>query len=184
MLKLTIEGNTVGELFDNIQRVLDEWIGDAQVHGAGLPDTSTDLKPVQSVKPEAPAQVLDIPQPTASELDVAGTPWDARIHTGTKSKNADGTWRKKRGVSNELYNKVIAEITSAAPPPPPAQTIDVPVPTNLDKDYADIMELVAIKGIDFGDIYNACAQVGVGSLLELKTQPDLQPVVYDILNNV
>ena len=66
----------------------------------------------------------------ARNVDSKGTPWDARIHSESKATVADGTWRKRRGVSDELFNEVMAELTAAtsndeagedeAPPPPPA----------------------------------------------------------------
>lgn len=31
------------------------------------------------------------------EVDSSGAEWDASLHTSTKLKNADGTWRKKPG---------------------------------------------------------------------------------------
>lgn len=31
------------------------------------------------------------------EVDSAGVVWDSTLHTSTKLKNADGTWRKKPG---------------------------------------------------------------------------------------
>ncbi len=31
------------------------------------------------------------------EVDSAGAQWDASLHTSTKLKNSDGTWRKKPG---------------------------------------------------------------------------------------
>lgn len=81
----------------------------------------------------------------ASNVDSKGTPWDARIHSESKATVADGTWRKRRGVSDELFNEVMAELTAAtsnddagedeAPPPPPADegnaqasSEDVPAP--------------------------------------------------------
>jgi hypothetical protein len=55
-------------------------------------------------------------------LDNADTPWDARIHTGSKSKTAIGMWKKKKGFavspdlteptmdeSGELFRKWISE---------------------------------------------------------------------------
>ena len=41
-------------------------------------------------------------------VDDAGRPWDTRIDSTGKTKNADGTWRLKRGVSKELVAEVIA----------------------------------------------------------------------------
>ena len=59
------------------------------------------------------------------ELDAAGLPWDGRIHSGPadkKKKNADGTWRKKRGVDDATVEQVTAELRQVmgAPSPTPA----------------------------------------------------------------
>lgn len=40
----------------------------------------------------APAQAA-----VSVEVDAAGIQWDAAVHTSTKLKNFDGTWRKKPG---------------------------------------------------------------------------------------
>lgn len=56
------------------------------------------------------------PNPGGVEVDKSGLPWDGRIHSGpadTKPKNADGTWRKKRGVSDDEVAAVTAELRAA-----------------------------------------------------------------------
>lgn len=72
-----------------------------------------------------------------SELDVNGLPWDARIHSSSKNKNQDGTWRYTRGGDPEVRARVEAALRSMmaegapatvesqsndAPPPPPPVT--------------------------------------------------------------
>jgi len=52
----------------------------------------------------------DTDDPNYPELDDNGLPWDARIHAGSKAKLQDGTWRKKRGVDDEDYNRVVEEL--------------------------------------------------------------------------
>lgn len=59
----------------------------------------------------APAVAAAIVDEPAEETDSAGHPWNAELHASTKSKNADGTWKKRRGAAQ-------AE-TPAAPPVPP-----------------------------------------------------------------
>lgn len=45
------------------------------------------------------------------ELDSAGLPWDGRIHGSTKTKNADGSWRQKRGLNDPaLKQRVETEL--------------------------------------------------------------------------
>ena len=51
------------------------------------------------------------------EKDVNGIPWDERIHASTMTKNADGSWKKRRGVDEATVNAVVAELTTPAPAP-------------------------------------------------------------------
>lgn len=44
------------------------------------------------------------------ELDKDGLPWDARIHTESKAKNADGRWRSKRNLEAAFKAQVEAEL--------------------------------------------------------------------------
>jgi hypothetical protein len=46
------------------------------------------------------------------ELDIHGLPWDERIHSSAKTKNADGSWRGKKGVSPTIITAVKAELLS------------------------------------------------------------------------
>lgn len=46
--------------------------------------------------------------------DSAGIPWDERIHSKNKGTNADGTWRKKRGVSAAEVATVEGELKARA----------------------------------------------------------------------
>ena len=62
--------------------------------------------------PAAPAQPEgDGPDPAS--LDVEGIPWDARIHSTPAKRNADDTWRKKRGVDEVEYGRIHAELQAA-----------------------------------------------------------------------
>lgn len=64
--------------------------------------------------------------------DKNGLPWDERIHAGTKALNADGTWKKRRGVDDATVAAVTAELTGAAPAPTPApqpEPTPAPAPT-------------------------------------------------------
>src|SRR6186713_168224 len=80
--------------------------------------------PVPPVPPAPPAPAAPAGPTNPVELDKNGLPWDERIHAGTKAKNADGSWRQRRGLNDEaLIKRVEAELrallannaTSAAP---------------------------------------------------------------------
>lgn len=75
--------------------------------------------------------------PTSDGLDKNGLPWDGRIHSSSKNKNSDGSWRYLRGVDKDLIGIVEAELSQltsndAPPPPPPVveqpKADDVPPP--------------------------------------------------------
>jgi hypothetical protein len=82
--------------------------------------------PTATAQPSAPAGV---------DVDAKGLPWDSRIHASTKVKNADGTWRARRGVDPQLVLTVEAELRAAlaipgpvAAPVAPPQQAQIPMP--------------------------------------------------------
>jgi hypothetical protein len=63
------------------------------------------------------------------ELDVRGLPWDARIHSRTKSKLANGEWKVARNTDPALVTQVENELSALVQPNPVA----VPLPqSNVD----------------------------------------------------
>lgn len=61
----------------------------------------------------------------APAFDSAGTPWDDRIHAGTKGTNADGTWKRRRNTPDATFAAVMTELKArgvapAATPTPAA----------------------------------------------------------------
>ena len=75
------------------------------------------------IEPEVVLQA----QSDTIELDASGLPWHSAIHSGNKTKKADGTWIKRKGVDDITFNKVTAELRltfpvagAAAPSPAPA----------------------------------------------------------------
>ena len=67
----------------------------------------------------------DVAEPQAEDLDSAGQPWNAELHASTKSKNADGTWKKRRGAAQAATETVAQDDAAtlvpmqSAPPAPP-----------------------------------------------------------------
>lgn len=103
------------------------------------------IAPVTSgTEPHTPAEPE---QPTSTgagvELDADGLPWDSRIHSSSKAKTQKGVWKKKKGVSDDIKDKVESELRQlmaapttepasspapVTPPPAPAEP-QQPVPT-------------------------------------------------------
>lgn len=66
--------------------------------------------------PPAPSAAPAAPAATAGSdmFDTEGYPWDARIHSETRNKNADGSWRVRRGVDKDLLAAVRLEFKNGA----------------------------------------------------------------------
>ena len=140
--------------------------------------------------PPPPATIIPqgpISPATGATLDKDGLPWDARIHASTKTFNADGTWRKKRGVETTLIQTVEGELkklmaipspaaaaptppvpppppgpatTQAAPPPPGPATTQAAPPPPANATEAELrMQFVALVG-------RASAAIQNGKLME------------------
>jgi hypothetical protein len=79
--------------------------------------------------PPADATTAAAPPPPvlAVERDAAGYPYDGRIHSSSKAKVSDGTWRMKRGVDPAIVATVQAELRGAMAAPAPASFVP-PVP--------------------------------------------------------
>lgn len=58
--------------------------------------------PAEYVHPATPAGPANVAG-GMPEFDSEGLPWDMRIHADTKGKNADGSWRRRRGVTDKTF---------------------------------------------------------------------------------
>jgi hypothetical protein len=77
----------------------------------GFPSSPEEIAATPS---EAPATPSEAPAtPSAVERDADGIPWDERIHTSNKSTKQDGTWKRKPGVDDAVFNGVLAELRAA-----------------------------------------------------------------------
>ena len=97
-----------------------------------------DTPPAQTAEPDtAPAAQPETAQPETAQPDTApaqpetdchGMVHDDAIHSTPASKNADGSWRAKRG-QKEAYEAAIAAATAPATAPAP-QGMPVPQPAS------------------------------------------------------
>lgn len=121
---------------------------------AGAPmvaNATPEIAPTASAA--APVATLPLALTATPELDINSIPWDDRIHSTTRAKNQDGTWRYRRNLDPQTRDMVMIELraragaapvpagtpplptppAAAPPPPPPPVTLPapgaVPVPT-------------------------------------------------------
>jgi hypothetical protein len=126
------------------------------------------------------------------ELDSAGLPWDARIHSGNKAITADGNWKYKRGVDREvLVPQVEAElralvgVPSPEPTPPAAQEPSPPTPPATPSasvtTFAQLITGITSNQIPEDQVNTALESVGLTNFALLGARPDLIPTVAGAL---
>jgi hypothetical protein len=86
---------------------------------------------VPPVPPTLPAPAATSPSPVpassapaavalpvaAPAPDKRGLPWDERIHSANRTMNADGTWRRRSKIGDDLVAQVEAELLGLPPAP-------------------------------------------------------------------
>ena len=128
------------------------------------------------------------------DVDASGLPWDARIHSSSRSFLAkSGNWKLRRGIDPALVERVEADLKSAmgapaaaaevsqggpvAPPPPPYVGVAKPEITT----FPEFVIACTTAGIDPEDTNAACVAAGIPSVPLLATRPDLIPQVAQAL---
>lgn len=87
-MKITLEGLTADELLKIAKVLIDEPVVSIE-----------QTEPVESVKS------ID----NVLTLDKEGLPWDERIHSSNHQMTSKGVWQRRRGITDEEYNRVKAE---------------------------------------------------------------------------
>lgn len=120
------------------------------------------------------------------DLDSDGKEWDEAIHASTRTKTADGRWKKKRGTGGGAVtaepvqeNEGTEQFTPSTPdtpavtavvptppappvpPPPPAPAADTGLPT-----FPDSVKICSALGKETYE--KLFAEVGIKSVMELK----------------
>ena len=141
-----------------------------------------------------------------AEVDSKCRVWDARIHSSSKAKIADGTWKYRRGVTDEEIKRVEAELTGSPhvpshvdfapatripvqPGPSIAQLVDPAVdPVALRQQFAQLMLKVArSKGegkLIAEEVTAALQPYGVASLPLLANKLEVVPQVIAAIDAI
>jgi hypothetical protein len=96
------------------------------VHQSKTPFAKTEELQINHAAAGDLREPAELQQAPGIDVDKAGLPWDGRIHASTRAKNADGTWRMRRGIEEALVAAVTGELRQTmAPviPQPPAQAV-------------------------------------------------------------
>lgn len=129
-IEIKVTGNDAAE-------TVQQFLGLAGYFGASHP---------VAVTPTLAATVAAVELDEEPEADVAagtvdseGLPFDERIHAkAAQPFKADGTWKRRKNISDELYNSVRAELKARIAPAPVVEVAPAPEPV-----LAPIVEAVA-----------------------------------------
>lgn len=137
--------------------------------------TATDWKlpapeapiPAEVVKsdpePEAHETASEILQAAAAvDTDSTGAEWNAELHSSSRAKNADGTWKKRRNSGAAQAPAEPAVPTPPAPPAPPA------APAAEDDPFVKIMALLTGQVATVTQAKEAAQRQGLKDLGDLR----------------
>lgn len=144
-----------------------------------------DTPPVPAVASNDAAPEDTASADSAATTDAAGLPWDERIHAGSKVMNADGTWRRKRGVDEATAQAVEAELRGVPQAPAdagePEGDGDEDLEALLGGDADPGPEEWPVIGVD-GDTLNVfdTAEAFEAGMVEAIGQTEGAPEVLDL----
>ena len=138
--------------------------------------------------------IFEEPPSSGSDLDSEGLPWDSRIHSSSRGKIANGSWKLMRGVDPARVEQVKNELRGVMAVPAPAPkshylidqpgAVTPPIPTppssirhNFVEFIEDITQRLVSKKLTQADILKACTDAGVTSPNLLTTRQDLIPQI-------
>jgi hypothetical protein len=121
-----------------------------------------------------------------SDRDSVGIQWNIELHTRTKSRNADGTWKMKRTLESQpqspqptaaqIFAKPAAPVVPAPPAPEPQLTFPVLV--------GKITKLIQDMRLTQEQVIQAVQFVGLNSLYEVAASPHLLAAINDRIDQI
>ena len=172
---------------------------------AGTPQVPS-AQPTASTSAAAPAAPANTAAPGhagAVTTDGNGLPWDARIHSSSRAVNADGGWKKKKGVGDVEVARVTAELRASGPAPvvapftplaaaapapqtaaPAPQTAAAPAPAGeLITEFAPLCKWITASGFTMGQALEHAKQYGIEAMgfLAQPSNAAFIPLVHEAL---
>ena len=131
------------------------------------------------------------------ETDTNGLPWDKRIHSANRTKNADGSWRNARqpkafdgdwaeyikSVESELRGAMGGQTDNTPPPPaddvPPPPVTDVPPPPVTDVPPPPVTDVPPPPVVEESTPFDQDVPPPPSDNLEPKTFPELMKLITE-----
>ena len=110
------------------------------------------------------------------EWDVNGEMWNEELHSSSKAKNADGTWKKRRG-SAKFSPPTPPSPAVITPPPPPVAATATTTPPPPDLNIGTVIRRITdkIKGHDLTmvQVNEVLKLNGLSNISDLQARPDM-----------
>ena len=166
----------------------------AQVFGmVTTPMPQFPVPTVEQREAEVPAAPVADPN-----LDVNGVAYNAEIHSTTRTKNKDGSWRLKRNTGGAevppappVVSAPPAPVAPVAPPvvsAPPAPPAPAPVADAAPTTFKELMDrlapLMQSGKVNFQAVSSACQLNGVAALPALNANVGAIPAVWATLQGM
>lgn len=153
--------------------------------GDNMPGEETHGVTTLPVPNDTPSPELDIKEAkwhniTMPVLDIRGVEWNPQIHSSEKTKNADGRWKKKRGVTPQLVNEL--EKNSIPVPPPFGDIREATL--NFPQLIKKIQTLLAENKLTKIQLAEFLKMQGIESLALLGSRLELVPAINIALDNL
>jgi len=193
-LQLTYNFDTPEQLIAHLQSVTGKAAAPAPTTTLVAPVATPVAAPV-----EVPAEVI------TDAVDKDGLPWNAEYHSDPKSFNDDGTWRSKRGKSEEAKKAraaflakggaVTAPVIPAAPvaamptmpvaaPAMPTMPVAAPVlppPISYEQLIAKVTNMMTTGVVDGPTVVAMYAQAGYPDPSVFETNETARRALYNVL---
>lgn len=151
-MEITLKGLTADELLKIAKVLTDE------------PTVSVEqTEPVESI--ESVNDVLT--------LDKEGLPWDERIHSSNHQMTAKGVWQRRRGITDEEYNRVKNELLA-------------PITVSPVEEPAPVVPVTSVESvIPYASVAPQAPVTPVVPVEPIVPQAPVTPVApaYDFVNN-
>lgn len=169
---------------------------------AGITPAPTFSAPANAPVATSNASLLNLVQNVIGDVDKNGFAWNAEIHSSSKAKNADGTWRYRRGVDPAVVTHIESQLRMAASAPavpsfqPAIQTIEQPIVANeqtapaqtggiwtFPTVIARIAELQASGRTNQEKIQQVLTQLGIPNIAMIAARGDLFPAFISMVES-
>lgn len=156
MYELTIKFETLEEISEYLLSRQVPCVVDKQ-EAIALPGVA------EAIAPSSVTEVNALP-----ETDANGMLWDERIHTSTKTQTKDEVWKRKRGVDDETFNAVTAELQGGG--------------LNHTQLLNSIIDKYANGDVSLFAVVDVCNVLGIDSLQDASGNPEMIEKISEALN--